>query len=169
MPDALCAPQVHEPLAAKLQLYGQFVGSWQLDVEFRPPGGSPIRAEGEWHFAWALEGKAIQDVFIYPARKLRAAGPAPWHMYGTTFRWYDAALDAWHITYYDPSQSIELRQLGRAVGDDIVQMGENQHGIWRRWRFVEITRDSFRWIGEASWDKGGNWALEMEMRNRRIA
>jgi hypothetical protein len=170
MVDALHAAQPDGALAAKLHLYGQFVGSWDLDVELHPPGGSTRRAGGEWHFSWVLGGKAIQDVWIFPARRLREEGrPADWwHMYGSTFRWYDAAIDAWHITWFDPTRPAELRQIGRAVGADIVQVGEDRHGLLRRWRFVEITSQSFRWLGEVSWDKGATWTLDMEMRARRV-
>ena len=138
--DALHAPAPNVALAAKLQLYGQFVGSWDLDIDFHPPGAATIRAEAEWHFDWVLDGKAIQDVWIFPARRLRRRTTEPWHMYGSTFRWYDPAIDAWHITYFDPGRPLEMRQIGRAVGADIVQVGEDQNGILSRWRFVEITR-----------------------------
>src|SRR5437879_5779652 len=124
MQEALHAKQPNEALASKLQLYGQFVGSWHVDIDFHPLAGPERRAEGEWHFSWTLDGKAIQDVWIFPARRLRAHDkPAEsWHRYGSTFRWYDPAIDAWHITWFDPSQAVELRQIGRAVGADIVQL-----------------------------------------------
>lgn len=168
MLEALYAAQPHESLAAKLQTYGRFVGSWKLDIDFHPLNGPPRHAEGEWHFAWVLDGKAIQDVWIFPARRLRGTAE-PWHMYGSTFRWYDPAIDAWHITYFDPSRPSEQRQLGRAAGNDIVQIGENHNGLQRRWRFVEITDQSFRWVGDVSWDNGMSWMLEMEMRARRVS
>jgi hypothetical protein len=166
---ALYAARPNDALAAKLNLYGRFVGSWQLDIDFHPLIGPSRRAEGEWHFAWVLDGKAIQDVWIFPARRLRGNGERgePWFMYGSTFRWYDPAIDAWHITYFDPGRPSARHQLGRAVGADIVQIGEDHRGLQRRWRFVEITEATFRWIGEASWDKGATWTLEMEMRARR--
>jgi hypothetical protein len=169
MLDALGSRQPNEALAAKLQLYGRFVGSWHLDIDFHPLNASTRRAEGEWHFSWVLDGKAVQDVWIFPARRLRAGAGEPWHMYGTTFRWYDSAIDAWHITWFDPSQSLETRQIGRAVGAEIVQLGEDRNGLLNRWRFVEITDRSFRWLGEMSWDKGATWSLLMEMRARRPA
>lgn len=169
MLDALHAPTADTALADKLNLYGQFVGSWDLDIDFHPLGGSTIRAEAEWHFDWVLDGKAVQDVWIFPARRLRRGWPEPWHMYGSTFRWYDPAIDAWHIRYFDPGRSLETRQIGRAVGADIVQVGDDHNGLRRRWRFVEITPESFRWLGDASWDRGATWTLEMEMRARRTA
>jgi len=98
MTEALRAARANEELAAKLELYGQFVGSWVLDVNFHHRDGSVRRTAGELHFSWVLDGKAIQDVWIYPARRLRGDRPAEgWHACGSTFRWYDPAIDAWHI------------------------------------------------------------------------
>lgn len=166
MLEALHATQPATNLASKLRLYGQFVGSWHLDIDLHALGGSHRHTEGAVHFSWVLEGRAIQDVWIYPARQFRTDEiPAEaWHCYGSTFRWYDPAIDAWHITWFDPNRSIELRQIGRAVGDDIVQIGEDRNGLLRRWRFTDITSKSFTWIGEVSWDKGSTWTLEARMR-----
>jgi hypothetical protein len=170
MLESLQADAPNAALAAKLSLYGQFVGSWRADIDYHAPDGSTRSAEGEWHFSWVLDGKAVQDVWIFPARRRRGDTPAaPWFGYGSTFRWYDPAIDAWHITWFDPGRSLELRQIGRAVGRDIVQIGENHHGILRRWRFVDIADASFRWLGDVSWDKGATWTLEMEMRARRVS
>jgi hypothetical protein len=170
MLEALHAGAPDAALASKLHLYGQFVGSWHADIDYRALDGSTHRAEAEWHFGWVLDGKAIQDVWIFPAQRLRTGeNPAePWYRYGSTFRWYDPAIDAWHITWFDPSRPYEMRQIGRAVGADIVQIGEDHNGVLRRWRFVEIAEESFRWLGEVSWDKGSTWTLEMEMRARKV-
>jgi len=167
MQDALQSAAPNAALAAKLQLYGQFVGAWRADIEYRALDGSKRHAEGEWHFGWVLDGKAIQDVWIFPARRLRGERPEPWFGYGSTFRWYNPAIDAWHIAWFDPGRSIELRQIGRAAGRDIVQIGESQPGVLRRWRFTDIADASFRWIGDISWDRGVTWTLDMEMRAAR--
>src|SRR6185312_1434896 len=106
---ALGSRRPHDGLADKLQLYGQFVGSWDIDVDFHALDGSRRwSAMGEVHFDWVLQGTAIQDVFIIPARRQRAADqpPEPWYRYGTTFRWYDPRIDAWHITFLDPLRSV---------------------------------------------------------------
>jgi hypothetical protein len=171
MTDALHAERANPALAAKLGLYGRFVGSWRLEIDDYPFDGPPRHGEGEWHFDWVLDGKAVQDVWIFPARHLRGNGKPdePWYRYGSTFRWYDPAIDAWHITYFDLTQRKEVRQIGRAAGADIVQVGADGSGILGRWRFVDITDRSFRWIGEASWDKGASWTLDMEMRAERTA
>jgi hypothetical protein len=167
MLEALHAGQPNEALAPKLRLYGQFVGSWDLDIEWHAPTGAIVRGAGEWHFSWVLEGRAVQDVWIFPSRRARTVPPQPWAFYGSTFRWYEPVIDAWHIRYFEPTRPFEMRQLGRAVGPDIVQIGEDHNGIRRRWRFVEIAERSFRWLGDASWDRGESWAPELEMRARR--
>jgi hypothetical protein len=167
MLDALHAPGPNPALAAKLDLYGRFVGSWDLDIDYYPPGFPERHAPAEWHFNWVLDGFAVQDVWIFPARRLRTGPAEPGWGYGSTFRMYDPMLDAWHIRYFGPTRPYEIRQIGRAVGPDIVQIGEDPNGIQRRWRFTEITPQSFRWIGDVSWDKGAHWTLEMEMRARR--
>jgi hypothetical protein len=164
MLEALHATGSDAARADKLRLYGQFVGSWDLDIDWFPAGEPERHAKGEWHFGWVLGGRAVQDVWIFPAR----GGSAPdWQFHGSTFRYYDPALEAWQITYFEPTRPFALRQVGRAEGRDIVQLGDEVDGVVRRWRFVEIAADSFRWLGEMSTDKGANWTLELEMRARR--
>jgi hypothetical protein len=166
--DALHSGKPNPAIAAQSNLYGRFVGAWHVDVALHEAGGVR-RVEGEWHFGWVLDGYAIQDVWIVPARRLRGEKkPGERWFWGTTLRWYDPAIDAWHIRYIDPSVPIEVRQVSRAVGADIVQVGEAAHGLLTRWRFLDIAQDSFRWLGERSWDKGATWSPATEMRARRI-
>jgi hypothetical protein len=66
--DALGADGPAADRAGKMDLYGRFVGSWDLDVTQFSAGGTPRRRKGEWHFGWALEGRAVQDVWIVPPR-----------------------------------------------------------------------------------------------------
>jgi hypothetical protein len=49
-------------LEKELMLFGQFVGSWDVDVTNIEPDGSQLELKGEWHFGWVLQGKAIMDV-----------------------------------------------------------------------------------------------------------
>ena len=69
--------------------------------------------------------------------------------HGTTLRISDPAIDAWHILWSDPVKQYFSRQIGRADGSDIVQLGHNDAGEPTRWRFVDITDQSFRWLGES--------------------
>ncbi len=52
-------------------LYGQFIGSWDGTVSIQWSDGQRFENSCEVHFAWALAGRAIQDVWIAPSRKTR--------------------------------------------------------------------------------------------------
>src|SRR5579875_99847 len=114
--------------------------------------------QGEIHFVWALDGRAIMDVWILPGI-----------FHGSTLRVYDPAIDAWHIHWSDPLKPLYTRQIGRAQGADIVQLGDMGHGVHLRWSFSDITPNAFRWRGERSTDAGRSWHLQADFRARRVA
>lgn len=90
------------------------------------------------------------------------------NMYGTTLRVWDPGIRAWLIRWINPVSGHREEQIGRRVGNDIVQIGARSDGTPTRWRFTEITADSFHWIGEALNPDGNTWKLEGEFRARRI-
>jgi len=143
--------------ADKMGLYGWLIGSWTMDGTVYLDDGTTYKNTGEIHFAWALEGRAIQDVWILPGA-----------FYGTTLRVYDPALDAWHILWSDPLKQYYTRQIGRARGKDIVQDGILENGDAVRWSFTDITPDSFRWLGERLKSGNGNFHLQAEFFARRV-
>lgn len=59
MVKALNAPPPAPERAERMHLFGQFVGSWAIDVATLEPDGSWRNEQGEWHFGWILEGRAI--------------------------------------------------------------------------------------------------------------
>ena len=141
--DALRSEGPAADRADKLGLYGWLIGDWEMDAVVHADDGATHSGRGEIHFAWVLEGRAIQDVWILPGV-----------FHGTTLRVFDPGLDAWHVLWSDPVKQLYTRQIGRARGDDIVQEGRNDAGDAVRWTFTAITRDSFRWLGERSRDHG---------------
>ncbi len=144
--------------AEKMSLYGWLIGDWRMDCTLFPDDGTTQRGAGEICFRWALGGRAIQDVWILPGV-----------FYGTTLRIYDAALDAWRIIWSDPLRPYYARQIGRAQGADIVQIGKDDDGTSTRWSFSDIKPDSFRWRGERSTDDGRTWRLQADFSAYRKA
>lgn len=143
--------------AEKLGLYGWLIGDWTMEAVIDLDDGTRFHGAGTIHFGWVLEGRAIQDVWILPGV-----------FHGTTLRVYDPGLDAWHILWSDPLRQFYARQIGRGVGADIVQDGSDGAGNPIRWRFTDITPDSFLWIGERSFDGGVTWQRQTEFRARRV-
>ena len=143
--------------AEKLMLYGQFVGSWDVDSTWYQRDGARRMARGEWHFGWILGGRGIQDVLF-------VADTSP-DRFGTTLRCYDPELDAWHISWMHPAAREFVQLIGRKVGDRIVQdVAGSDHSRLERWIFADIAPQSFLWLGEASLDGGATWFVEQEMR-----
>ena len=60
------------------------------------------------------------------------------------------------------------RQIGRRIGEDIVQIGNRPDGTPTRWTFSEITANSFHWTGEALNPDGHTWRLEGDFRVTRM-
>src|SRR5215204_4557651 len=52
--------------ADKMSLYGWLIGDWRFAAVVHADEGARHTGEGEIHFAWVLEGRAIQDVWILP-------------------------------------------------------------------------------------------------------
>jgi hypothetical protein len=84
--DALASDGPAADRADKMKLYGWLIGRWTMDAIVHLEDGSRHQGAGEIYFGWALEGRAIQDVWMLPGV-----------FYGTTPRIYDPNIDAWHI------------------------------------------------------------------------
>ena len=72
MLSALSADAPLPEYSAQLMLYGRFVGAWEGTVVVYRRDGTQRRESCEVYFGWVLEGRAIQDVWIAPARRDRA-------------------------------------------------------------------------------------------------
>jgi hypothetical protein len=158
------SPEIPAPADA----YGWLVGDWELDCVHY--GATPVSIKGEAHFAWALEGRAVQDVWIMPRISYRASVSDRTNiMYGSTFRVWDPSIQAWRISWKNPVHNHFDEQVGRWSGKHVVQVWVQPNGTPTRWRFTEITPDSFHWFGEALEADGKTWKLEGEFRAKRAA
>lgn len=167
--SALSAPGRALEIPESADAYGWLIGSWELEilryrVDLRGKG-----VKGEVHFGWVLEGRAVQDVWIMPPRNQRTGHPdVGMDMYGTTIRVWDAALQAWRVTWINPISGQCDRLVGRRQGNEIVQVGTHADGTPIRWTFTDISPDSYLWLGEVLNADGKTWSLEGEFRARRI-
>jgi hypothetical protein len=88
---ALAAAARSPEIPESADAYGWLVGSWELDVKrYWAVDVSGQGLRGEVHAGWALEGRAVQDVWIMPCCGERAAPfDKKRNMYGTTLRLAD--------------------------------------------------------------------------------
>ena len=135
-----------------LSLFGRFAGSWDLDCTEYESDGSATTRRGEWHFGYALAGRATTDVWILPGVE---------HGVSVRFPDPDAGPGAWRSTWVGPGRRRVHSFLARADGDRIVLDGGDL-----RWTFSDIEPQRFHWRNEAR-QPDGSWRLQQEFDVRR--
>ena len=164
--DVFLSDRPNQDLAGELALFGQFVGSWDVSVTSYKPDGSAITIPAEWHFAWALGGHAIQDVWIAPSREARERDGSDGE-WGTTIRFYDRDIGAWRSTWLGPRRHVVMPFIARRLEEEIVLEGSFEGGVTTRWIFSDITAESFSWRAVESRDGGNTWIVSQQMEARR--
>ena len=162
MIDALAAEGPFPEYADKLMVFGRLVGSWDIEGRFFDEDGNVTNERrGEWHFGWALEGRAILDVWTAPRRSLRAQ--ADLYEYGATLRFFDPTIQAWRSTWIGPVRHLVLPFIARQAEDGIILEGSFTPGCRTRWIFSHITPTRFHWRNLESSDDGATWRCVQEM------
>ena len=161
MLEALQATGPHPEYAEELMLFGQFVGAWDIDLTNIEPDGTRVESKAEWHFGWALEGRAILDVWTAPRLSLR--GQTEPYEYGATLRFFDPTISAWRSTWIGPVRHLVRPFIARQVKNEIILEGSFEPGGQTRWIFSHITPTSFHWRNLESSDDGATWTKVQEM------
>jgi hypothetical protein len=142
--------------------FAPLIGSWDLDVSWYDETGAVTRAtKGEWHFAWALDGRAVADIWITPSRAARAVdGDGEW---GLSIRIHDPELNAFRSTWMGPKAAFVMPFVAHATEDTITLESQTAK---TRWAFTGITETGFHWRNE---DEGadGNFILRQTFVARR--
>jgi len=167
--EALVASGPHPSLGAHAETYTRLIGSWAGEAHNHMLRGSVPTGSIEAHFAWVLEGRAVQDLWITPARRDRSS-PANTGLdwYGSTLRVFDPPSETWRTVWTDPLSRLRIELVGRSQGQDIVQLG-TRDGRPIRWTFSKIERESFSWQGHILNFDGKSWDLEVDIQFRRSA
>ncbi len=159
----LVSEQASAELGQNASAYEPMIGSWAVTVLDHIADEKTLTTRGEWNFAWILEGRAIQDVFMVPQLSERHVGMSKlYNRYGTTIRIFDETIQKWKIFWFNPVNGAQNELEVTVLPDRIVQLGKDSSGNLMRWIFTEIKPDSFKWSGELSKDAGQSWALQAE-------
>lgn len=143
-------PEYAEALAP----FEPLIGSWDLDVRYYDDAGEVTReTKGEWHFAWALDGRAVADIWIAPSRAQRAVdGDGEW---GLTVRLHDPELGAFRSTWLGPKHAVVMTFIGRTEPASIILEAREPKATKTRWIFTDISPTGFHWRNEDE-DADGN-------------
>jgi len=137
--------------------FAPLIGSWDLDVAWYDDDGAVTRTtKGEWHFAWALDGRAVADIWITPSRAARAVdGDGEW---GLSIRIHDPELNAFRSTWMGPKAAFVMTFIAQAREDSITLESREPLATKTRWVFTGISPTGFRWRNEDE-DAEGNVIL----------
>lgn len=149
---------------AGMQTYGQLVGRWRTRIIYVRDEVVVREADGEWEFAYALEGRAVVDVWQVPPRD-EAVRTGHTAECGLCVRVYDPVLELWRFTFHGPLSRATIDMIAMPVGEEIVQECTDESGLLR-WVFFDIRSDSFRWRAERSRD-GAHWRVEQRVEAQR--
>ena len=163
--DALLAGGPAAETAGALRLFGQFAGSWDSALSAPNADGTVGTGAGEIPAGWVLEGRAVQDVWIFPKRGTTSVGGRE---YGTTIRFFDRAAGNWRSIWISPVNHVTRMFRVRADGDEIFLEARTARGLPQRWIFSAITPNSFHWRNIVSPDDGGTWRLLEDVNARRM-
>ena len=165
MVSALAARDPHPSTAEQALLFDRFVGTWDCNYAEFATDGSVNRFPGEVRFGWIIDGRALQDIWIWYDPSEGESGSR--RGIGTSVRFVDSSSGLWRVVWVAPASNRILILQGRQVGERIVLEGQDDDGSKRRWSFNEIRDDSFVWRGEVSRDGGKSWELTAEYRLTR--
>jgi hypothetical protein len=155
--QALVSSAPSPALGERAADFDWLIGSWSAIVRDYEDDGTYAESTGEWWFSWVLDGRALQDVWISPARA-QAAGS--YNRYGTTVRILERNAAVWRIVWINAATGKINELAGERLGNRIVLEGvDGEKRI--RWSFVEITSTSFTWRGESQ-AENGEWQLGSE-------
>jgi hypothetical protein len=167
--EALVARGPALSLGKRAAAFNRLVGSWDVEVFDIETDGAKRVTEGEWHFAWVLEGRALQDVLIVPRSAERHLEMSiKGNRYVTALRMFDRVLDAWRIFFVDPLSGAYIAMVARIDGDKIVEEGRDLDGNLCRKVLSDLTDDSFRAREDVSRDDGATWQETTEILARRV-
>ena len=142
------------PHGDDVDLFGRFVGQWDVDGTDTAVDGSETHYGGRWDFGYILGGRAIQDVLYSEGLE-----------HGTTIR-MPRGDGSWDIVWISPPQRSVTHLIARPEDERIVITG-SKGDRQLRWSFNDIGPGSFVWRGEVSSDAGATFRLAEEMRLTR--
>ena len=138
--------------------YAPLLGDW--DFDYSEPSGR--RVKGEWLFRRALDGMAIEDLFICPSRATRDLDPQPDGEYGAAIRMYRPERHCYDMTYVCSkyTKRLEVRKEGAYIACTVLDCPTE------KWVFSELTGDTFHWQNVTVLENG-TWKVNCEVRARR--
>ncbi len=163
MTTAVRAMGPHASLGGQAEVFGRFVGTWHVEYADFSKDGKVLHHSGQLVVGWALDGRAIQDLWIVdPSGKRKDRD-----VY-TDVRYFDPESRTWSAVFIDRENASVARFTGDAAGGSRIVLDTPDFGHKHtRWSFSDIQPDAFVFRDEASSDGGRAWRLQAEYHMKR--
>jgi hypothetical protein len=132
-----------------LKMFEPIIGRWNLIVTNYSDDGKETVRDGEWTFAWALDGRAVVDVWMSPARATRVRDD-PGEC-GISIRFWDPSINAVRSTWIGPGRGWVIPFIGRQTEHEFI-IESVSHNPLRRWIFSDVKPTGFAWRAEETAD-----------------
>lgn len=149
--EALVSKERNPLLPEEYDWYAPLLGDWDFDY-YDGPKENRRHVKGEWLFRRALDGMAIEDLFICPSRATREENPQPDGEYGAAIRMFNPEKRCYDMTYVCETHtvSLEIRKEKECIACTVREDPTN------KWVFSEITENTFHWrnvtvLGNGEW------------------
>lgn len=133
--------------------FGQLVGSWEAKQTIRNKDGSWLEktTKTEWCWYYILDGHAIQDDW-YSAD---STNHLQW--VGTNIRIYNPEENKWYMAWIDKTNRRLATFTATYENTRIIMEGTNAKGRQIKNIFSNITKKSFDWTQQWTFDEGKTW------------
>lgn len=150
------------PKAAKSVVLERLAGTWDVRYEFVDKAGHSRVNNGQVHYAWILDGKALQEVWTSDSE---SKDPRP---FGTSINFYDPKRQQWTAVWVYPAQGETFQMAGGDVDGNFVLTGHDQSGALQRWSTTLVAPDSVIGRFHISHDEGKTWKEVGVNRMKRV-
>ncbi len=164
----LAAHERCETIPPEEDVFGRFIGRWQVRLAIHEPDGVNQAYNGEWHFSRILKGRAVQDVWIIPSMNKMTSDNDYFHEYGTSIRTYDPESSKWKVVWVGPIQHHFFVFDVCRTGEDIILEECSQTKLKMKWTFYDIAANSFQWKSEVYIRKMKGWFTNYHMSVKRM-
>lgn len=158
----LVAADRNQLIPSEHDIFGHFIGSWNLKLRICHADKEDELFQGHWNFSRILNGLAVQDVWYVRDARGRT------HECGTTVRTYNPTTGKWQAAWFGPLQNqfftLDIEQLD----DKILLKANNTSGFQMQWFFEEISQNSFHWKSQISLDDSCTWRTNYAMKVNRL-
>ncbi|MCI1780196.1 MAG: hypothetical protein LKI53_09635 [Bacteroidales bacterium] len=151
--EALISERKSDIIPDDLDFFGPFIGEWDFKWHDYIGTENDCVTDGKWTFSRVLEGSAVQDVFVTSKKNLKTGKFV--REYGTTVRIYDPQNRNWDIFYVYTGGAVHL--VAEKEDEQIVLTCITPTGLYMKWIFYDIEKDTFKWKNIRSSDNGRTW------------